>query len=45
MNARRPAIAVIGAGQASPALSEQAEEVGHEIAASGAILVCGGRGG
>jgi len=42
---RRLAIGVIGAGSASPALRELALAVGREIAARGATLVCGGRGG
>jgi uncharacterized protein (TIGR00725 family) len=39
------AIAVIGAGDAPEDLRELAFAVGREIAARGAILVCGGRGG
>lgn len=42
---RAPALAVIGAAQASPALSALAYEVGAEIARQGAVLICGGRGG
>ncbi len=42
---RRPAIGVIGAGAAAPELRETARAVGREIAARGATLVCGGRGG
>jgi uncharacterized protein (TIGR00725 family) len=42
---RARTISVIGAGAASRALSELAEEVGQEIARRGAVLVCGGRGG
>ncbi len=38
-------IAVIGAGEANAKIEGLAEEVGREIAASGAILVCGGLGG
>jgi uncharacterized protein (TIGR00725 family) len=38
-------IGVIGAGTASAALREVAAEVGREIGARGATLVCGGRGG
>lgn len=45
MNSRRPAIGVIGAGVASAALRQVALEVGREIGARGATLVCGGRGG
>jgi uncharacterized protein (TIGR00725 family) len=43
--ARAPVIAVIGSGQAPPEVFDLAHEVGAEIAARGAILVCGGRGG
>ncbi len=43
--ARRTAIAVIGAGDASGELRKLAFEVGREIAARGAVLVCGGLGG
>ena len=39
------AIAVIGAGDAPTSDRELAFAVGREIAARGAILVCGGRGG
>jgi uncharacterized protein (TIGR00725 family) len=42
---RRPALAVIGAGNASAALRELAYAVGREAAEHGATLVCGGRGG
>ena len=42
---RRTAIAVIGAGMAPAALHRLAFEVGREIAARGAVLVCGGLGG
>ncbi len=38
-------IAVIGEGNPPPALSALAEAVGAEIAAAGAVLVCGGLGG
>ena len=43
--ARRTVIAVIGAGTASGALRRLAFEVGREIAARGAVLLCGGLGG
>ncbi len=43
--ARRTAIAVIGAGNASGELRKLAFEVGREIASRGAVLVCGGLGG
>ncbi|MGH7814353.1 MAG: TIGR00725 family protein [Candidatus Binataceae bacterium] len=42
---RQPVIAVIGAGDAPPALCEAAREVGREIATRGAVLICGGRVG
>jgi uncharacterized protein (TIGR00725 family) len=42
---RAPVIAVIGAGEAPPDVVELARAVGREIAARGAVLVCGGRGG
>ena len=38
-------IAVIGAGEAPPPVLDDAEAVGREIAARGAVLVCGGLGG
>jgi uncharacterized protein (TIGR00725 family) len=38
-------IAVIGENDPPPALVRLAEEVGEEIAAAGAVLVCGGLGG
>jgi uncharacterized protein (TIGR00725 family) len=40
-----PFIGVIGAGSSSPETDDLAEEVGREIARSGAVLVCGGLGG
>jgi hypothetical protein len=40
-----PYIGVIGASAASPEQYEAARGVGEEIAANGAVLVCGGRGG
>ncbi len=42
---RRPVLTVIGAGDAPAALCALAREVGREIAARGAVLVNGGRGG
>jgi uncharacterized protein (TIGR00725 family) len=42
---RRIAIAVIGAGDAPQPMRTLAFEVGRAIAAGGAVLVCGGRGG
>jgi uncharacterized protein (TIGR00725 family) len=43
--ARAPVIAVIGAGDAPADVLELARHAGAEIAARGATLVCGGRGG
>ena len=40
-----PYVAVVGASNASPAEERAAEAVGRGIGESGAILVCGGRGG
>ena len=42
---KKKLIAVIGGGQPSPQEAKLAEEVGHELAKRGAILVCGGLGG
>jgi uncharacterized protein (TIGR00725 family) len=42
---RQPVISVIGAGKCSKKLQDLAETVGREIAASGAVLLCGGLGG
>ena len=43
---RRPAIAVIGGGDgASVEVLELAHQVGIEIGAHGATLICGGQGG
>jgi uncharacterized protein (TIGR00725 family) len=44
-SARRPVIAVIGAGQARPEDERAAEQVGRLLAERGAVLLCGGRGG
>ena len=41
----RKFIAVIGGSKCSPDVEELAEEVGHELARQGAILVCGGLSG
>jgi len=43
--AARPAVAVVGPGEATPTELAAAEEAGRLIAAGGAILVCGGLGG
>jgi uncharacterized protein (TIGR00725 family) len=40
-----PLVGVIGSGISSPETDDLAEEVGREIARSGAVLVCGGLGG
>ena len=42
---RKKFVAVIGSGQCSEEEARLAEEVGHELARHGAILVCGGLGG
>jgi uncharacterized protein (TIGR00725 family) len=38
-------IAVVGAGDCESAVALVAEEVGHHLARSGAVLICGGLGG
>ena len=38
-------VAVVGSGDADPAAEADAQIVGHEIGAAGAVLVCGGLGG
>ncbi len=40
-----PYVAVIGASQPSAADLDLAEEVGRELGAAGAFVICGGRGG
>jgi uncharacterized protein (TIGR00725 family) len=45
MTPRRIRIGVMGAGECSPEVFCQAEQVGKLIAQCGAILICGGRGG
>lgn len=42
---RPPVIAVIGENDPTPEMAGLAEAVGAEIAAAGAVLVCGGLGG
>jgi len=42
---RPPQISVVGGGRCSTRTARLAEAVGEEIAAAGAILVCGGLGG
>jgi uncharacterized protein (TIGR00725 family) len=42
---RAPVIAVIGAGDAPSDVLDLARATGTEIAACGAVLICGGRGG
>ncbi len=41
----RVVIGVMGAGQCDTTLYEMARQVGQRIAARGAVLLCGGRGG
>jgi uncharacterized protein (TIGR00725 family) len=41
----RAYVAVVGGGRPSADEERTAEEVGHALAAAGAIVVCGGRGG
>jgi uncharacterized protein (TIGR00725 family) len=43
--ANRVYVAVVGAGDCSPRLSDLAERVGRLVAERGAVLVCGGLGG
>ena len=45
MTSAAPWIAVVGPGRASEPELGLAEEVGAEVAAAGAVLVCGGLGG
>ncbi|HEY3190431.1 MAG TPA: TIGR00725 family protein [Solirubrobacteraceae bacterium] len=45
MSVRARYIAVVGPGDATPQQERDAEVVGHELAAAGAIVVCGGLGG
>ncbi len=40
-----PYVAVVGPGEASERELEEAEAVGRELAAGGAVVVCGGLGG
>ena len=40
-----PYVAVVGAGVASPELTEVAEAVGRGLAEAGAVVLCGGLGG
>src|SRR5829696_5752819 len=40
-----PYIAVVGPGEASAAQLDDAETVGRDLAAGGAVVVCGGLGG
>ncbi|NLT65270.1 MAG: TIGR00725 family protein [Acidobacteria bacterium] len=43
--ASKPRIGVVGPGSCPQEISELAYRVGHGLAAAGAILICGGRGG
>lgn len=45
MPAAAPWIGVVGPGRAAPEELRVAEEVGAQLAAAGAVLVCGGLGG
>ena len=45
MSARPPHVAVIGSGDPDPQRDAQAEAIGRELAARGAVLGCGGLGG
>ncbi|MCL7475426.1 MAG: hypothetical protein SCH39_05130 [Methanosarcinales archaeon] len=38
-------IDIIGAGSCTPEEADAANQLGHEITRSGAVLVCGGLGG
>lgn len=42
---RKPIVGVVGGGAPDAATYEQAREVGRLVAAAGALLLCGGRGG
>ena len=42
---RQKIIAVIGGGQPSAEETRLAEEVGHQLASQGVVLICGGLGG
>lgn len=44
-SARKPVIAVIGAGKCSKKLRDMAFEVGKYVAEKGGVIVCGGMGG
>ncbi len=43
--ARKPVIAVVGAGKCSKKLRDMAFEVGQYVAEKGGVVVCGGMGG
>jgi uncharacterized protein (TIGR00725 family) len=45
MNTARNAVAIIGAGDASPTVCDLAYAAGQAVARQGAVLTCGGRGG
>ncbi|MGB2769694.1 MAG: TIGR00725 family protein [Candidatus Zixiibacteriota bacterium] len=45
MQKQKTFVGVIGAGDCSEEICEQAEKVGERIAQAGAVLVCGGMGG
>jgi uncharacterized protein (TIGR00725 family) len=45
MAERAPVVSVIGAGVSTPEQTRLAEDIGRLLGESGAVLVCGGRGG
>jgi uncharacterized protein (TIGR00725 family) len=45
MNTARSSVAIVGAGDATPAVCELAYAAGLAVARRGAVLICGGRGG
>ncbi|MBV8361413.1 MAG: TIGR00725 family protein, partial [Deltaproteobacteria bacterium] len=45
MNIARSSVAIVGAGDATPAVCDLAYAAGLAVARRGAVLICGGRGG
>jgi len=45
MNTARSSVAIVGAGDATPAACDLAYAAGLAVARRGAVLICGGRGG
>jgi uncharacterized protein (TIGR00725 family) len=45
MNPARSSVAIVGAGDATPAVCDLAYAAGLAVARRGAVLICGGRGG